>query len=134
MLPSVFVVLEAMPLTPNGKVDRRALPAPGPDRLGQHDTYVAPRTPIEELLSLIWCEVLHLDRIGIHDNFFDLGGHSLVATRVRARIAAAFDLEISLARVFQTPTVEGLAEAVAEAGRARAQDMERIVAELEAQL
>jgi acyl carrier protein len=94
---------------------------------------VAPRTGTERRLTDIWKEVMAVKEVGIHDDFFKIGGDSLLATRLTARIAAAFDLEIPLARFLQTPTVEGLAEVVAEAGRARAQEMERILAELEAQ-
>jgi hypothetical protein len=114
MLPSVFVVLEAMPLTPHGKVDRSALPAPGPSRLNQHDTYVAPRTPIEELLSVIWCEVLRLDRISIHDNFFELGGHSLLAMRVSVRLRNKIHVEVPLHYIFDRPTIAGLAIVILE--------------------
>jgi hypothetical protein len=90
MIPSAFVVLETFPLTPNGKVDRRALPAP--DRTPpQSDTaFAAPRSPVEEALVDIWREVIGLDRIGIHDNFFELGGHSLLATRVLSKVRAIF--------------------------------------------
>jgi amino acid adenylation domain-containing protein len=133
MVPADYVVLEAIPITPNGKIDRRALPAQAPFSAGGESGMVAPRTETERRVTDIWKEVLAVKEVGIHDNFFEIGGHSLLATRLTARIAAAFDLEIPLARFFQTPTVEGLAEIVAEAGRARAQEMERILAELEAQ-
>ena len=84
MIPSAFVQLDAMPLTPNGKIDRRALPAPDYTRLeGQ---VVPPRTPAEGLLAAIWQEVLELEQVGIHDNFFEVGGHSLLATQVISRI------------------------------------------------
>ncbi|HLG64306.1 MAG TPA: amino acid adenylation domain-containing protein [Ktedonosporobacter sp.] len=110
MLPSAFRVLEALPLTSNGKVDRKALLARQPERVdGSIDTYVAARTPQEEQLTHIWQEVLHLDRVGIHDNFFQIGGHSLLATRIIARIQATFQVELPLRTIFEVPTIAGLA-------------------------
>jgi len=101
------VVLEALPLTPDGKVDRRPLPAP---ELGSaEETYVAPRTPMEEVLAEIWAEVLRIERVGVHDSFFDLGGHSLLIMHLLARIQATFNLEISIRTVFSMPTLEALA-------------------------
>jgi amino acid adenylation domain-containing protein len=111
MIPSTFVSLEAMPLLPNGKVNRKALPAPAPARAAR---YVAPRTPTEEALAEMWAGLLRVERVGVHDNFFDLGGHSLLATRVVSRVREAFGVEVSLRRVFQRPTVAGLAQAVEE--------------------
>jgi natural product biosynthesis luciferase-like monooxygenase protein len=110
MVPTAFKVLDAMPLTPSGKVDRRALPAPeGPLPLA---TYVAPRTQIEETLASIWSEVLKLDRVGIDDNFFELGGHSLLAMQVMARAREVLTVEIPLRALFEAPTVSLLAERV----------------------
>ncbi len=110
MLPSAFRVLEALPLTSNGKVDRKALLARQPERMdGSVDTYVAARTPQEEQLTHIWQEVLHLDRVGVHDNFFQIGGHSLLATRIIARIQATFQVELPLRTIFEVPTIAGLA-------------------------
>ena len=86
MVPSAFVFLDTLPLTPNGKVDRKALPAPDQNRPEAEESYVAPRTPVEELLAEIWAEVLKLDKVGVHDNFFELGGHSLLATQVISRV------------------------------------------------
>jgi acyl carrier protein len=85
MVPSDLVFLESFPLTPNGKVDRKALPAPE-GLMARDEDYVAPRTPTEEILAGIWREALGVDEIGPHDNFFDLGGHSLLAARVLAQI------------------------------------------------
>ena len=112
MIPSVLMVLEEMPLTPNGKVDRRALPAPDASCLGQENAYVAPRTPIEELTASIWQQVLGLEQVGIHDNFFELGGHSLLATQVVSRLRQTFSVELPLRALFDAPTVEALAERI----------------------
>jgi len=114
MLPSAFVLLDDLPLSPNGKVDRRALPQPDPMRPKLENRFVAPRTPIEESLVGIWSEVLGLERVGIHDNFFELGGHSLLATRVVARVRSVFQAELPLRSLFESPTVAGLALALAK--------------------
>jgi acyl carrier protein len=110
MVPAAFVVLDALPLTPNNKVNRLALPAP--ERTGLEKEHVAPRTPTEDTLAAIWAEVLHLESVGIHDNFFELGGHSLLATRVISRLCEAFRVELPLRDFFQGPTVADLAESV----------------------
>jgi acyl-coenzyme A synthetase/AMP-(fatty) acid ligase len=107
MVPAAFVVLEALPLTPNGKLDRKALPAP--DLASAEKTYVAPRTPVEEVLAEIWAEDLRLERVGVHDNFFDLGGHSLLIMRLLARIQGTFNQELSIRTVFSMPTLEAMA-------------------------
>jgi acyl-CoA synthetase (AMP-forming)/AMP-acid ligase II/acyl carrier protein len=113
MVPSAFVVIDSLPLTPNGKVDRQALPKPmtGVTR----EASVAPRNAVEERLVDIWCEVLEIESIGIHDNFFELGGHSLLATQVISRVRNAFQVELPLQVIFETPTVVGLAQAIAAA-------------------
>lgn len=112
MIPSVFVYLDAMPLTPNGKVDRRALPAPGPSRTELRESYIAPRTPVEEALAGIWAEVLGRDRVGINDNFFEIGGHSLLAIRAISRINKAFQVDLAVASFFEKPTIAGLSETI----------------------
>jgi acyl carrier protein len=109
MVPSAFVRLEALPLTPNDKVDRRALPMP--DRIRSvEETFAPPLTPFEEVLASIWSEVLRLDSVGIHDNFFELGGHSLLATQVISRLPQAFGIELPLQTIFEAPTLGELSE------------------------
>ena len=115
MIPSAFVLLDALPLTPTGKVDRRSLPAPDPTRPELGNPFVAPRSSIEEMIAGIWSQVLGLERIGVHDNFFDLGGHSLLATRVVSRVLEAFRIELSLRSFFEAPTVAGIAEVIERA-------------------
>ena len=115
MLPSAFVMLEALPLSPNGKVDRRALPQPRPTDGAPERVFVAPRTPIEEILARILADVLGLERVGVEDDFFELGGHSLLATRVVSRLRGALGVELALRQIFETPTVGGLAVAIAHA-------------------
>ncbi|MBZ5721324.1 MAG: amino acid adenylation domain-containing protein, partial [Acidobacteriia bacterium] len=107
MIPAAFVSMDAFPLTPNGKVNRRALPAPEYDR--PELQYVAPRNSTEEQIAGIWSEVLRVPQIGIRDDFFALGGHSLLATQVVSRLRQAFAAELPLRAVFEAPTVEGLA-------------------------
>jgi amino acid adenylation domain-containing protein len=114
MVPSAFVLLEAIPLTPHGKVDRRALPAPDGTRHELNKPFVAPRTPTEKLLAEIWAQVLGVEPIGVHDNFFDLGGHSLLATQIMFRLRDTFQAEISLRTLFEKPTIAELALAVEE--------------------
>ncbi|HZP18128.1 MAG TPA: condensation domain-containing protein, partial [Terriglobales bacterium] len=112
MVPSAFVILDKLPLTENGKVDRRALPAPDQSRPEMEKGYVAPRTPVEEMLASIWADVLRLERVGVGDDFFELGGHSLNATQVVSRVRDAFRVEFPLRALFETPTVEGLAKTI----------------------
>ncbi|MCS6844432.1 MAG: non-ribosomal peptide synthetase [Caldilineales bacterium] len=133
MVPSAFVLLEALPLTASGKVDRRRLPAPDlTDQL--RSTYVEPTNLLEADLAAIWQRVLGVARVGIHDNFFDLGGHSLLATQIVAQVRAAYGVELSLRRLFETPTVAGLAAAIEEnlLAQQEGEDLARLLAELEA--
>jgi surfactin family lipopeptide synthetase A len=122
MVPAVFVLLDALPLMPNGKIDRGALPAPDRTRPELDKAFVAPRTRTEELLAQIWAQFLHLERVGVHDNFFDLGGHSLLATQAVSRMREAFQMEIPLRLLFELPTVAGLAESI-EAARQAGQNL-----------
>jgi amino acid adenylation domain-containing protein len=110
MVPSAFVILEVLPLSSNGKIDRTALPAPGPGRLEPVAEYVAPRNPLEETLVQVWTEVLELEQVGVHDNFFDLGGHSLKSVQLVARITTALNRPVSVKTVFLAPTVAAMAE------------------------
>src|SRR5215211_1595978 len=122
MIPSTFVALPALPMTPNGKLDRRALPKPDEKRPDLESAYEAPRTPVEEVLAGIWEEVLGLEQVGVHDDFFELGGHSLLATRVISRLRDAFGLELLLRSLFEAPTVAGLGERI-EVGRRAEQNL-----------
>jgi acyl carrier protein len=99
-------------LTLNGKLDRRALPAPEQNNLERDGIFVAPRNPTEETLAEIWQEILSIERVGVYDNFFDLGGHSLLATRVISRVHNAFQVVCPLRNIFETPTIAGLAERI----------------------
>jgi acyl carrier protein len=114
MVPSFFVPLEALPLTPNGKIERRALPAPDRERRGRGD-FVAPRTPTEEAVAEMWKELLGLDRVSVEDRFFELGGYSLLATRLLSRVRQTFGVDLQLREVFRLPTVAGLAARIDEA-------------------
>ena len=110
MIPSSFVQLTALPLTSNGKVDRRALPSPDGLSLEAAVSYRPPETEIEQLLARVWEEVLRVERVGIFDNFFDLGGHSLLLVQVQSKLQDALDREISLMELFQYPSIESLAK------------------------
>ena len=118
MVPSRFVMLAQMPLTPNGKLNRKALPAPDHSRPDFGGDSVAPRTPVEEVLTGIWCEVLRLDEVGVDDGFFDLGGHSLLAVQVISRMSESFGVDLELRMLFEHPTVRRMATVVEEARKA----------------
>lgn len=121
MVPAVFVVLDKMPLSPNGKVDRRALPIPEQVRPELEEAFVAPRNSMEEVVARAWGEVLGLEQVGVHDNFFELGGHSLLATQVISRLQQAFLVELPLRSLFESPTVAGLAGSIEKAKSSGAQ-------------
>ncbi|MBN3938515.1 amino acid adenylation domain-containing protein [Nostoc sp. NMS9] len=112
MVPTIFMALEAMPLTPNGKVDRKALPQPDASRPELEANYVAPRTPIEQQIADIWAQVLNVKQVGINDNFFELGGYSLLGIQVVSRVRQALQAEILMSNLFELPTVADLAERV----------------------
>jgi hypothetical protein len=108
MVPAKFEILEELPITANGKIDRRALPSP----IYDDSDYVAPRTPVEHAIAGIWAELFGRERVGVHDDFFALGGHSLLAMQAVSRIRSLLGVELSVGAVFGAPTVAGLAEAV----------------------
>jgi amino acid adenylation domain-containing protein len=132
MVPAVLVSLDVLPRTPNGKVDRNALPAPDAGRRVKA-AYVGPRTPVEEKLVAIWVEVLRREPIGVHDDFFELGGHSLLATQVVSRVCSALQVQVPLRTLFESPTVACLAEVVGKAQAEQTDDSElsHMLAELE---
>ncbi|BAY65333.1 amino acid adenylation domain-containing protein [Calothrix brevissima NIES-22] len=121
MIPAAFVALEALPITPNGKLDRRALPAPKITQLSSPSDFIAPSTAIEKQLVNLWTEILEIDNIGIHHNFFNLGGHSLLATRLVSQIRQTFQIELPLRRIFEKPTIAGLAKDIEKATKTNSQ-------------
>jgi natural product biosynthesis luciferase-like monooxygenase protein/FkbM family methyltransferase len=121
-VPSVFMVLDALPLTPNGKIDRKALPLPSAQQAQQRANFVAPRTSTEFELAALWSEILGSERVGVHDNFFDSGGHSLTATQLVTRIRKNFAVELSLRDFLKYPTIAGLAELIEESILSNASD------------
>ena len=114
MLPTSFMLLEALPLSPNGKVNRRALPPPDQERSELEEGFVAPRNSLEERLAGIWADLLKREHVGINDRFFELGGHSLLAAQLIARIRDAFQIELPLRTIFEAPTVSSLAVLIAQ--------------------
>ena len=134
MVPAAFVLLDALPLLPSGKVDRRALPAPDSARPALQSPFVAPRTPVEEALAGIWAEALNLDQVGIYDNFLELGGDSLLATQVLAQVIRTLQVEVPLRSLLASPTVADMAVVItqSQAQQAEPADMERLLAALEA--
>ncbi|MEH1781198.1 MAG: amino acid adenylation domain-containing protein [Nostoc sp.] len=131
MVPSAFVQLEALPLTANGKVDRRALPIPDNSQTELEDNFVAPTTATEKTLAAIWAEVLGMQQIGINDNFFTLGGHSLIATQIISRIREAFEIEVPLRHLFEAPTIASLTEVIETAQKEGLQEQSDISMEFE---
>jgi acyl carrier protein len=132
MVPSAFVILETLPLI-NGKLDRKALPKPDERRPELSQPYVPPQNEVERTLAETWAEILSLDRVGIHDNFFDLGGHSLAATRVVSQVIKQFRLELPLQSLFQSPTVAEMAAVIEECREKRLSEdeLERLLSEVE---
>jgi amino acid adenylation domain-containing protein len=128
MVPSAFVPLPSFPLTANGKVDRRALPAPNGNVLGSLQEFVRPRNPVEEKLAAIWSEVLRLPEVGVHHDFFALGGHSLLAIQVVSRIQTQFKRDMALRTLFDNPTIAQLALALAGTDQASVSHAEPVIA------
>jgi aspartate racemase len=133
MVPSAFVTLDRLPMTPTGKLDRKALPAPDNTRPDIAEKYLAPRNPVEEVVAAIWGEILGIERIGVLDSFFDLGGHSLLATRVVSSVRYIFKVELPLKTLFQASTVAELSEAVVahEPKPGQAEKIARILKQME---
>jgi acyl carrier protein len=133
MTPQAFVLIDEMPLTQNGKVDLEALPAPTDARLGPEETYVAPRNSVEETIVDIWSQLLGVDSIGVNDNFFALGGNSILAIQLTSRLKKAFDLELQLRAIYdhQTPAALGATVVKAQAEQADVSELTRLLAELE---
>jgi len=117
MVPNVFVKLEALPLTPNGKLDRRALPEPEIGRAELQSFFVAPRNGAEKAVADLWAEILGLEQVGVYDSFFELGGHSLLAMRMASRIRDVFSIELALRDIFESPTVAGISQLIADRAR-----------------
>jgi hypothetical protein len=114
MVPAKFVLLTAFPLTPTGKIDRQALPDPGNLRPELTTPFAKPTTPLETRLAQIWGRALNIEGVGMHDNFFDLGGHSLTATRLLSQVVKEFQLELPLHVLFQSPTLAEMVVVIAE--------------------
>ncbi len=115
MIPRVFISVDKLPLTANGKIDFRKLPKPEPFSAISNETFVAPQTEVQTVLANIWSTVLGLPEIGVFDNFFDLGGHSLLATQVIARVRQSFNVELPLRALFDSPTVASFCESIEKA-------------------
>jgi myxalamid-type nonribosomal peptide synthetase MxaA len=112
MIPSAFVTLDALPLNPNGKIDRFALPEPNTTPLELDEVFVAPRTPTEKVLAEIFAQVLEVEQVGVYDNFFELGGHSLLVTKLVAQLLKKFEIEVTVIDLFEAPTVASLAQRI----------------------
>jgi hypothetical protein len=134
MVPSVFVPLAALPLTAAGKIDRRALPPPNGQRPALETPFAAPRTPVEEALAVMWAEILRLDKVGVHDNFLELGVHSLLATQIAARVQERFGVGATVRALFEAPTVAEMAICIAQnqADRGDPGEIDRLLVEVEA--
>jgi amino acid adenylation domain-containing protein len=133
MVPAAFVVLDEWPMTPSGKVDRKALPAPDGAGRTSNDTFVAPSNPIEQHLAEIWSELLGATQVGVHDDFFELGGHSLLATQLVSRLRDTFQVELPLRQLFEMPTVAGVAQLIIKSQfeQADSDDISDLLSELD---
>lgn len=125
MIPSAFVILKSLPLTANGKLDRQSLPAPQ-EIVSKQTTFIAPRTPVEEVLAGIWTQLLRVKQVSINDNFFELGGHSLLATQVISRIRTTFNVEIPLSQLFESANLAALAAQIEIVMRGEQQEIKTI--------
>lgn len=114
MVPAIFMMLDEFPLTPNGKVNRRALPEPEQQRQRSSAALVSPQNELERQIAAVWQEILHLETIGIHENFFELGGHSLLAMQMHSKLQEILDMDISVVEVFQYPTIHAMAEYISQ--------------------
>src|SRR5438105_13824508 len=112
MVPSSFVFIDKLPLTINGKLDRRSLPAPDQANQKYKQEFAPPQNLVQEQIAVIWSQLLNVNEVGIKDNFFDLGGHSLLATQLLSRLRDIFQLDLPLRELFEHPTVAALAEAI----------------------
>ena len=132
MIP-VFVVLDSLPMTDHGKVDHQALPAPEDFTQFMAHTYVAPGTPLEEVLAKIWADVMGIERVGVNDDFFQLGGHSMLATQIISQVREALQTEVPFNTIFDSPTVGGMALTIeqSQGGAGSDEDMEQMLTELE---
>ncbi len=110
MIPAYFVLLDAFPLTPNGKIDRKGLPAP--DLSNNSAEYLAPETSTEKVLADIWCGLLKVEKVGINDNFFNLGGHSLLATQLISKISKKFDISLEISDFFISPILSDFSKII----------------------
>jgi acyl carrier protein len=132
MLPSAFVALHSLPLTPSGKVDRSALPAPDSSQYRQFGDRKAPRSPVEEAVAAIWADILHTAQVGVDDDFFELGGHSLLATQVISRIRSKLRVDLPLRTLFESPTIAGLSQAIVALDKTgQAQKIARILKKID---
>jgi acyl carrier protein len=131
MIPAAIATVERIPLTPSGKLDRKALLDAAHVPAAAHAPFAPPRTPVEHALAGIWRELLQVDRVGLHDNFFELGGHSLLATRVISRIREEFDLELPVRHLFVNPTIAELAISIVHDTLAVDDNMEALLSEIE---
>ncbi|HEY2963604.1 MAG TPA: phosphopantetheine-binding protein, partial [Pyrinomonadaceae bacterium] len=135
MIPSTFVMMDKLPVTANGKLDRQSLPAPDESQLPRAREFVAPRSPVEESLVGVWKDVLGIERIGVHDNFFELKGNSLLVVRLISRLRQMFHVDLPLHLLFEAPTIAQLAVSIAQAQfgnqAEEGNDLERLLEELE---
>ncbi len=133
LIPSQILLMDAMPLTPNGKLDRKALPSPASVRSELEVAFISPRTPAEQVVAGIWAEILRMDHISLNDNFFELGGHSLRGVQVISRLRDAFQVKLPLRSLFERPTVEGLVSEIAQlrGGREIIEEIAEVIQEIE---